>query len=429
MEWKRVDAINAHPGELRFFDKIKNLGLKAGKNMAFSFDINAVDEDDFWRWALRLFLPDNLEQPGIEGTWLAWNPTTSQWDEDTGENEGYDQNFTNITNMKVVAYPFQNYVTPPIRLPEEAVDDAILFFDIRPHKGAGAAEIHSFGNFKLYQTYEAKDVSSLPSKTPNPIDETLQASSYGPGKQGHHLNYLEFSSYDQQASALNLDQILQHGCYLPGSGIVMASSTFGHVGNSTWDDEANGLPNNYYGGSSLSGTLSGVLNHVGVVNSDGFIFENPKSWGQLRNGGGVGIHDSSAGFVVSGIGDVSATREIKYILTLSSIDWKFLDYYYGGIGSIGLWTVDVPATTKKISGDEASTYPLWTSATGTPYTQSLYNMTDSTKNPVFNLFAKKTFLPGGLKIPENPAHDPGISPDETHANIDDYLTIIWSIKF
>ena len=46
----------------------------------------------------------------------------------------------------------------------------------------------------------------------------------------------------------------------------------------------------------------------------------------------------------------------------------------------------------------------------------LYNVADISRNPVFKLFAKKVFLPGGLKI------------DETSSN-DDYMTITWGIKF
>ena len=46
----------------------------------------------------------------------------------------------------------------------------------------------------------------------------------------------------------------------------------------------------------------------------------------------------------------------------------------------------------------------------------LYNVADISRNPVFKLFAKKVFLPGGLKI------------DETASN-DDYMTITWGLKF
>ena len=46
----------------------------------------------------------------------------------------------------------------------------------------------------------------------------------------------------------------------------------------------------------------------------------------------------------------------------------------------------------------------------------LYNVADISRNPVFKLFAKKVFLPGGLQINESSAND-------------DYMTITWGIKF
>ena len=94
-----------------------------------------------------------------------------------------------------------------------------------------------------------------------------------------------------------------------------------------------------------------------------------------------------------------------------------------------MWGIDRSATVDKFYGDALpeNPYPLITSGMGTPYGNdpdgdggSLYNMTDTTKNPVFKLLAKKTFQPGGLKLGIN-----SLSTD----NIDDYLTIIWSIKF
>ena len=79
--------------------------------------------------------------------------------------------------------------------------------------------------------------------------------------------------------------------------------------------------------------------------------------------------------------------------------------HFLNIGAIGLWTLDREATLVKY-GDELQTANI-----------DLYNVADISKNPVFRLFSKKTFLPGGLKI------DTGTG---THT---DYLTISWSIKF
>ena len=225
--------------------------------------------------------------------------------------------------------------------------------------------------------------SPLLSIPPSPTDTTLQpATSTGPGRLGHFLNYYNFSgSY----SGLDLDEIREHGCYIPSAGINFAGSSFGYTHPGT-------SPND------MSGLQTGDLNMSGVINSEGFILESPVVRASQT------LVDSSGGFVVSGIADVSATREVKYILTLSYKDWKFLDYYYGGIGAIGLWTLDRAATLDKYV-NESETAGI-----------DLYNVADISRNPVFKLFAKKVFLPGGLRINESSSND-------------DYMTITWGIKF
>ena len=145
-------------------------------------------------------------------------------------------------------------------------------------------------------------------------------------------------------------------------------------------------------------TLTGHLNSVSAINSDGYILESKVARASQT------LADASGGFIVSGIGDVSSTREVKYILTLSRDDWFHLTKYYGGIGSIGLWTLDREATLDKYNS-ESETAGI-----------DLYNVADVSRNPVFKLFSKKVFLPGGLRI------------DETSSN-DDYITITWGIKF
>ena len=148
----------------------------------------------------------------------------------------------------------------------------------------------------------------------------------------------------------------------------------------------------------MSGLQIGDLNSASAVNSEGFILESKVARASQA------LADASGGFIVSGIGDVSATREVKYILTLSYKDWKYLDYYFGGIGTIGLWTLDRDATLDKYAS-ESETAGI-----------DLYNIKDVPRNPIFKLFAKKVFLPGGLKLNEASSND-------------DYLTITWGIKF
>lgn len=238
-------------------------------------------------------------------------------------------------------------------------------------------------SYNSYNTSSDTGPKSILAIAPNPTDTTLQpVNGNGPGRLGHFLNYYEFSgSY----STLTMDEIQEHGCYIPSSGINFAGSSFGYT-------HPGPLVND------MSGLQTGDLNTSGVINSEGFILESPVARASQT------LADASGGFIVSGIADVSATREVKYILTISYKDWKFLDYYYGGIGAIGLWTLDRDATLDKYDS-ESETAGI-----------DLYNIADISRNPVFKLFAKKVFLPGGLKI------------DESSAN-DDYMTITWGIKF
>ena len=246
-----------------------------------------------------------------------------------------------------------------------------------------------------YNYYDPSAVDSGPSSLmpvpPTPMDETLQPPIFadvletsGPGRLGHFLNYYEFSgSYP----TLHLLDIRQHGCYLPSGGIDFAGSSFGYT-------HPGPLVND------MSGIQTGDLNSVSAINSEGFILESRVARTSQTT------QDASGGFIVSGNAlEVSATREVRYILTINYKDWKFLDYYYGGIGAIGLWTLDRDKTLMKYQ-DESETAKI-----------DLYNIADITKNPVFKLFSKKVFLPGGLDI------------DLATGTHTDYLTISWSIKF
>jgi len=267
--------------------------------------------------------------------------------------------------------------------------------------------------------------SSLPNVDISPMDRTLQPASLdgsGPARMGHFLNSIEFSGAPE-SSGLKLEQVIQNGCFLPGSGLELGKYSFGHTDKDTVN--------------AFSGIVSGMLNQQSVINSDGYIMETPGSVSAYT------IKDSSAGYVVSAT-PVSSTyglsaynsnpakgingREVKYVLTLTANDWRFLDYYYGGLGNIGLHVFDFPATAKKFAGElcnDQVPQPFLNRDTGTPYgtpgnmgaggKTSLYNLTDATKNPVFKLFAKKIFQPGGLKL--------------NHVDYNDFITIVWGIKF
>jgi len=236
--------------------------------------------------------------------------------------------------------------------------------------------------YNRYSVSADSGPSALTPIPPQPTDTTIQPATTGPGKEGHFLNYYNFSS----TTGLTLEEVRKHGCYLPSAGIYFDGSTFGYTHDGSVAND-------------MSGVKTGHLNTVGAINSDGYIFESSATRGSQT------LADASGGFIVSGNRlEVSGTRMVKYILTITYEDWKFLDYYYGGIGAIGLWTLDREATLAKYN-NESETAEI-----------DLYKVADTTRNPVFKLFAKKVFLPGGLKLNEATVYD-------------DYITITWGLKF
>ena len=185
-----------------------------------------------------------------------------------------------------------------------------------------------------------------------------------------------------------MEEAVMMGSYLPSAGLFFKEGAFGT--------------------SSVSGLVSGVLNQMSVVNSDGYIYKHPYTTTHP-------IKDASAGFVVSSFDLVGSVGDHKpkinrYVLTLSATDWKFLDYYMGGIGAIGLHTFDYKKSYAKLNSSE------FVSGTGLSYTthdiKPLYKLDDPARNPVFRLTNKKVLFPPGLHIDY----------DKT-----DVITIIWDI--
>ena len=265
-----------------------------------------------------------------------------------------------------------------------AQTSSILDFGIKAITLGCAKGSASYNSYNISSDSGPSSIVAIP---PTPTDTTLQPPIYisdtsGPGRLGHFLNYYNFSgSYP----SLNNDEIQEHGCYLSSSGNYFEGSSFGYTHDGSIVND-------------MSGLQIGDLNSASAINSEGYILESKVARSSQS------LADASGGFLVSGIADLSATREVKYILTISYKDWKFLDYYYGGIGAIGLWTLDRDATLDKYDSEsEAANI-------------NLYNITDITKNPVFKLFSKKVFLPGGLQLNESSSND-------------DYITITWGIKF
>ena len=270
-----------------------------------------------------------------------------------------------ITAANVTAW---SQVPAHIKLDTEPHNDRLVLLTQNVAGSGGNTEITSivdpilgtydFGSEGLAVGNAYNAVKTLKPIDPSPVDTTLQppiidSTGSGPGHLGHFLNYANFSA----TYALTEWDARRHGCYHP----------------------------------------TGVLNNTSSVNSEGFIIESRVARTSQT------FLDASAGFVVSGLGDVSATREVRYIITLGHQDWNVLDALYGGLGAIGLWTLDAEKTLDNYTEGSVLT------------DISLYNETDVYKNPVFKLFAKKVFLPGGLKLLDPAA--------------DDSMSIVWSIKF
>lgn len=287
-------------------------------------------------------------------------------------------------------------------------------------------------NIKSFKTYSWKEQSQSDWRVsgetfafpefPQPSDRTLQPATpaTSPGELGQFLNrinYFDYSSImyaDGVSSTLEinnpmapsptgeqtLEEAITMGAYLPSAGLFFGSGTFGRTRHTT----AGGAGLAYSG----QGLVSGTLNQMGVVNSDGYIYKHPKT--------PTNIKDASAGFIASSFTLPASTtyahKTIRYVLKLTRDDWRFLDYYMGGIGAMGLHTIDYKKTYEKLN----TAYQI--SGTGVSYSQGsrvgLYNVDNPDKNPVFNLSNKKVMFPPGLQIDwENT----------------DHITIIWDTTF
>lgn len=264
---------------------------------------------------------------------------------------------------------------------------------------------------------------------PSPADTTLQSvqPSGNPGELGQFLNRINFFNYyptklrSQAVGSPNptdvsglrainnpmapsitgektLEEAVAMGAFLPSAGMFFGSGTYG-LQNAQQP----------YGLALSGGLVSGVLNQMGVVNSDGYIYRHPHAPTNTD------ARDASAGFLVSSFTHGAGTykhKTLRYILKLHKDDWRFLDYYMGGLGALGLNTLDYKESYKKLG----TAFQL--SGTAATYTVGsrvgLYKIADPTRNPVFNLANKKVTFPPGLKIDY----------DNT-----DHITIIWDINY
>tara|TARA_Y100000004_G_scaffold28265_2_gene29000 strand:- start:554 stop:5050 length:4497 start_codon:yes stop_codon:yes gene_type:complete len=335
------------------------------------------------------------------------------------------------------AKTWNQLLSPVITAPNFGPETKITVSFINGNGGTGLRDV-DFKTFKVYRYTDATPgVYHVSGETfnfpefPKPHDDTLQSiqPSGEPGELGQFLNRINFFDYyvstiPSQISApgttcvsgmrarnnpmapsvtgeKTLEEAITMGAYLPSAGIFFGSGTFGKTNSSqSW------------GLSTSAGLVSGTLNQCGVVNSDGYIYRNTIA--SPANSG----RDASAGFVVSSyvenVGGAATygKKTVRYILKLHRDDWRFLDYYMGGIGALGLNTLDYKKTYDKLGTGFQLERTSNTYSAGSR--DALYKVADTTKNPIFNLTNKKVTFPSGLKIDY----------DTT-----DHITIIWDINF
>ena len=146
--------------------------------------------------------------------------------------------------------------------------------------------------------------------------------------------------------------------------------------------------------SGSTGVIASTHNIAGCVNSDGFVYSG----------------QGDANFNLSGFTVSTTASSIVHTIDLSATDVNFFDLQ-GGIGAMGLWAFDVDKTYAKLldNGYNLSSVYDKPGASG-----ELYNVTDTDRNPVFKLLAKKVFrqpitIASGLTNPS--------------------LRIVWEINF
>tara|TARA_R100000458_G_scaffold51161_1_gene51787 strand:- start:58 stop:4596 length:4539 start_codon:yes stop_codon:yes gene_type:complete len=289
-------------------------------------------------------------------------------------------------------------------------------------------------DFGVYRTTEklfyrfSGDTFQFP-EFPTPMDDSLQSRGLPnhPDELGQFLNRIEFFDFGctgvifgpvpggvfniySSTGPINnpmspsitgehtLEQAVAMGGFLPSAGMFFTSGSFG----------SKNPPD-----TGRVGTLSGLLNTMGVVNSDGYIYPFPPGRTVTNE------LDASAGFLTSSFyspkiesGWTYKPKTMRYVLKVLKDDWKFIDYYMGGVGAMGLNVFDYKKTYDKLGTS------FMTSATNFSYSQgskgALYKVTDPSRNPVFRLTNKKVMFPPGLQIDYNTT---------------DCLTIIWDIDF
>jgi len=279
-----------------------------------------------------------------DGDILWWNGTT--WDE-------YETN----------DIPFNNFLTVPRRSGTEYVKTILSSkFDITNERfdettkikvsivlyGWNVDDVVALLNWKFFTNTELPSMD-MP-EFPAPNDTTLQPPASPCAELGHFTNQIALSG---ALSGINLDRAMGNINWTPSAGLVVS-----------------GVPVNSY------------LNSYDVINSDGYVLFGYN--GPITQTVGRNDYD----YYVNGFNAVSSTSSMTYTVDVSSGAMNYFQIQ-GGIGCAGLHTFNIDETYRKLKDNGHSLDSVYDK--GALSADTLYILTDVTRNPIFRLAAKKVF--------------------------------------
>ena len=154
------------------------------------------------------------------------------------------------------------------------------------------------------------------------------------------------------------------------SGALSSISYDRALGNLNWAPSS---------GLAISGAdVASIQNEYGAVNSDGYVLFG-------YNGP---ITARSSDYYVNGFHTTSSTSSMTYSMDVSSTALDYFEFQ-GGIGTIGLHTLKVNETYRKLIDGGYTLGEVYDK--GDTPADKLYNLDDVARNPVFRLAAKKVF--------------------------------------
>jgi len=294
------------------------------------------------------------------GKVVHWDATTSSWGEcKRGEETRNDFTFAVSGQFSNLQEKFTR--TPVVDITNQDFDDnTVITFSIVTTDFSTAKQT-ILNDWRFYNVTASAmfDLGAFPA----PEETTVQPAKLPAGRLGQFTNNIE----------------------IPVSGISEARA----LGSANWgpDPATSAL-------SGSTGVIASTHNIAGCVNSDGFVYSG----------------QGDANFNLSGFTVSTTTSSIVHTIDLSATDVNFFDLQ-GGIGAMGLWAFDIDKTYAKLLDNGYSLSSVYDKPGSSG---ELYNVTDTDRNPVFKLLAKKVFrqpitIASGLTNPS--------------------LRIVWEINF